>query len=44
MIYYNKEIFENEGIDDPLELYNNGEWDFDNLMRIAKELTYNNSG
>ncbi len=43
VIYYNKEIFENEGIDDPLELYNNGEWNFDNLMRIAKELTYNNN-
>ncbi len=43
VIYYNKDIFENEGIEDPLELYKRGEWNFDNLIRIAKELTYNNN-
>lgn len=43
VIYYNKDIFENEGIDDPMELYNSGKWDFNNLTRIAKQLTVNNS-
>ena len=45
VIFYNKEIFENEGVDSPQELYEAGEWNFDSLTRIAKELTYSdNSG
>ena len=43
VIFYNKDIFENEGVDCPLDLYNAGEWTFDNLARIARELTYNNA-
>ena len=43
VIFYNKDIFENEGVDSPLDLYNAGEWTFDNLARIARELTYNNA-
>ncbi|MDD4545689.1 MAG: extracellular solute-binding protein [Oscillospiraceae bacterium] len=43
IVYYNKDIFENEGVDTPDELYKAGKWDFDNMIRVAKELTYNNN-
>ena len=43
VIFYNKDIFENEGVDSPLDLYNAGKWTFDNLTRVAKELTYDNA-
>ncbi|MDD4545671.1 MAG: extracellular solute-binding protein [Oscillospiraceae bacterium] len=43
VIYYNKNIFENEGTDDPKQLYDEGKWDFDTFVRIAKELTYDNN-
>lgn len=39
VIFYNKNIFENEGADDPMELYKKGEWNWDNFTRIAKSLT-----
>lgn len=38
-IYYNKTLFEEEGIDDPYELYEKGEWTFDKLREIAKKAT-----
>ena len=45
VLFYNKEIFENEGLETPEELYQAGDWNFDSLARIAKQLTYsNNSG
>lgn len=43
VVYYNKNIFENEGMDDPMQLYKDGQWNFDNFVRIAKALTYNNN-
>lgn len=45
VLFYNKEIFESEGLETPEELYQAGDWNFDSLARIAKQLTYsNNSG
>ncbi len=39
VIYYNKTMFENEGADDLQKLYEAGDWNWDNLTRIAKMLT-----
>ena len=45
VLFYNKEIFESEGLETPEELYQAGNWNFDSLARIAKQLTYSdNSG
>lgn len=45
VLFYNKDIFESEGLETPEELYQAGNWNFDSLTRIAKQLTYsNNSG
>ena len=38
-IYYNKTLFEEEGIEDPYELYEKGEWTFAKLREIAKKAT-----
>lgn len=34
---YDKTLVEQEGIDDPWELYKNGQWDWDNFRRIMRE-------
>ena len=39
VIYYNKTLFENEGVDDPGTLYSSGNWNFDSFARVAKEIT-----
>lgn len=39
VLYYNKNIFESEGVTDPGTLYENGEWTWDNFVKIAKQLT-----
>jgi len=39
VIYYNKDLFEAKGVDDPAELAAAGEWDWDNFLRVAQELT-----
>lgn len=43
VIYYNKDTFDNEGADDPCDLYEAGNWDFENFIRVAKELTYSSN-
>ncbi len=43
VLFYNKDIFENEGLESPEDLYKAGNWNFDSLARIAKQLTYNNN-
>ncbi len=43
VVFYNKTLFENEGVDSPAELYEAGKWNFDSLVRIAKELTYSDN-
>lgn len=39
VLYYNKNIFESEGVTDPGTLYANGEWNWENFVKIAKQLT-----
>ena len=31
VVYYNKNLFQSEGVDDPATLYEQGKWDWDNL-------------
>ncbi len=38
-IYYNKTLFEEQGIEDPYELYKKGKWDFAKFREIAKKAT-----
>ncbi len=40
IIYYNVDLFENNSVDDPRELYEKGEWDWEAFRRVAMELTY----
>ena len=39
-IWYNVDLFEDNGVETPLELYNKGEWTFDALIDAAADLTY----
>ena len=39
MIYFNKNIFEKEGIPSPYELQRNGQWDWEKMLEIAKKTT-----
>lgn len=38
-VYYNKTLFEELGLEDPYELYENGKWTNEKLREIAKEAT-----
>lgn len=44
MIFYNKTIFENNGLDTPLDYYNRGEWDWNTLKDLAIQLTQDTDG
>ena len=44
MIYYNKNMFENEGIEDPLELYHENKWTTDKLKEVAMKFTKDTNG
>jgi len=39
VMYYNRDLFESKGVDDPAELAEQGNWDWDNFLRVAQELT-----
>lgn len=39
MLYYNKVIFNDLGLEDPLELYNNGEWTWEKMVEMGQEVT-----
>jgi ABC-type glycerol-3-phosphate transport system substrate-binding protein len=39
VIYYNKTLFDNEGVEMPEQLAAQGKWDYENFVRIAKKLT-----
>ncbi len=39
VIYYNKDLFAAKGVDDPAELAAAGEWNWDNFLQVAQELT-----
>ena len=44
MIYYNKTMFDAAGIADPLELYEQGEWTWEKLREVAKDVSAANDG
>lgn len=39
VMYYNKLLFRDSGLEDPMDLYEKGEWTWDNLMTMAHEVT-----
>ena len=39
VIYYNKYLFENVGVDDPMTLYQQGKWNWETFVEVAKKLT-----
>ena len=39
VLYYNVDMFEANGVDLPRDLYNAGEWTWENFRRVANELT-----
>ncbi|MBP3965158.1 ABC transporter substrate-binding protein [Paenibacillus lignilyticus] len=45
-LYYNRDLIKKLGLQDPQDLYNNGEWTWDKFMEIAKQATTdsNNDG
>lgn len=43
VIFYNKDIFANAGIEEPLDTYNKGEWTFEKFVSVAKQLTSTDS-
>jgi len=43
-IYYNSKIFEANGLDTPDVYYKKGEWDWNSLQDLAKELTLDTDG
>ena len=38
--WYNKKMFEENGLETPLDFYNRDEWNWDTMLQLAKELTY----
>ncbi len=44
MIYYNQTMFENAGVETPLELAAKGEWTWDKLREVAKAVSEGNDG
>ncbi|MEQ1404775.1 sugar ABC transporter substrate-binding protein [Neorhizobium sp. Rsf11] len=44
MIYYNKDMFDKAGLDDPLALAAKGDWNMDRFQEVAKKLTAANPG
>ena len=43
VIYYNKDMFAAKNLEDPMELYKKGEWNWTNFTRMAKQLTNKNT-
>ena len=41
MICYDRDVIEAEGLDDPYELYQKGEWDWDTFQNMMKEFVEN---
>ena len=46
MMYYNKNIVNQNGLDDPMELYKGGKWDYETMVEMATSVTAdtNNDG
>ncbi len=39
IMYYNKLMFQDAGLDDPLTLYNSGKWTWDKIFEMGKDVT-----
>jgi ABC-type glycerol-3-phosphate transport system substrate-binding protein len=44
IMYFNKAIFEREGLPDPYELFRNGQWTWDAMLDIALQATRDTTG
>nr|WP_306269068.1 sugar ABC transporter substrate-binding protein [Pararhizobium sp. IMCC3301] len=44
MMFYNKDMFDAAGLEDPLTLANKGEWDMDKFREVSAALTQANDG
>ena len=43
-IWYNKSMFEQLGVQEPIEYYKKGQWNFENFRKVAKEMTQDTNG
>jgi len=39
LIYYNKQLFKNNGLDDPMDLYNSGKWSWNMIRTMGRQVT-----
>lgn len=44
MMYYNKKLFQEKGLKTPTELYNEGNWNYEQLLQAAQAITDRNQG
>jgi multiple sugar transport system substrate-binding protein len=44
IVFYNKSMFENAGLDTPYDMFINGEWNWDTLKETASKLTNSKKG
>ncbi|TVQ25344.1 MAG: extracellular solute-binding protein [Spirochaetaceae bacterium] len=44
MMYFNKAIFERDGLPNPYELFRNGQWTWDKMLEIARMATKDTNG
>jgi len=44
VFFYNKELFEDEGLDDPYDLFVEGEWTWEKAGELARQLTRDTDG
>lgn len=44
MMYYNKKLFEDKGLKTPTELYNEGNWNYEQLLHAAETITDSKQG
>jgi multiple sugar transport system substrate-binding protein len=44
MLFYNKEMFENNGLEDPLKLYKEKKWTWDKFFELGQALTQDTNG
>lgn len=44
VIFYNKDMFAAEGLEEPIDLYNRDEWNWSTFVRYAKQLTNKDTG
>ena len=44
VLYYNKTLFENEGLPDPIKYYNEGNWNWETFMKVCARFTGDTDG